>query len=64
MNTTPAPVDIVAVAVSTIVLASLPAQADDCSALVSAIAKLDHTPHRILSLTNGDGPRGPSPITL
>ena len=46
-------------AVSTFVLASLPARAGDCSTLVTAILKLDHMPHRILSLSKGDGPRGP-----
>jgi hypothetical protein len=46
-------------AVSTCVLASLPARAGDCTLLVSAIVKLDHTPHRIMSLSKGDGPRGP-----
>jgi hypothetical protein len=59
MNTTRAFAHILAVASAATVLASLPARAGDCTALVSAIVKLDHMPYRLLSLIKGDGPRGP-----
>jgi hypothetical protein len=61
MNMTRAFVNILLAAVFAGGLASLPARAGDCTALVSAIVKLDHTPHRMLSLFNGAGPRGPLP---